>query len=1292
MNDLNFKYLTLSLSLAFGAVLSLQAKEAPKADSPTVVYATAGEIICTPIKGKNPDEEVGTIVMGNMPILQVIDLLRNFSGRVVIPGESLPKTKLNFNSGGKLKRKDAIFALENILALNGVTLRLMDNGFVRAISSKDPDNSGAPLIDNIPEGISSEQIYSKIFKLKYFDSNTAYQRLRSMISIKSRAAILNQPEINSLIVTDSLNNLKRIEQVITLLDQPSESRFELYTFPVNHGTAAALRGSLYQIFRTELNNRLRTSYVSADSRTNKLMVVTHPSNYEFFKKIIEELDQPVAPFTTTEIIKIKEGNYGTIWNTIRGIVRHQQSQFKRQGLISQERGENEDGIGRVTTNGERGTVDSTTETEDTALPAEIATVDSDTGVIMTEDASPELQFSPYIALYSDPSNMAFVVYGTHADIKRMQSLIDKLDIKSAPYVGSEVFKIQYARATDIRNVVEYTVVTQRRNFSRAGIQSGETSSQADAATAGSEQQGFEYSKFVATIADNRNNTILVQGTQQDIKQVKDLIDKLDVESSPLTSNEVIYLKHAEANTLARVVQNIINQQRSLFSRKRALSQSNATENSAPESPEIGFEFSDYAIVNADRRTNALFVYGTKRDIDRVKSIVIDSDIPVEPITDTQVFSLTHTDATQIASLINRVVSGQQRSLRQVRSESRDVANPSTQVESDTTSSSSSSSDSASIVEGQEALQFSNFISITADRRSNSIIVYGTSADIIQIKQLIAKIDIEVAPLTNSKVFLLEHTQARSLYAVLNSVVRGQERALKQVRSSIREIRNVRADDPNLTEAEMSLESLQFSPYVTITPNSRNNSIIIYGTDSDIAQLEVLIKVSDVEIAPKTRSRTFFIRHADANDISTTLTNLIRQQQRVRESESTLTRIFRRDGQSSGDDIDNFSGDETFSGDDNNNISNSGILTETSTDNYSDLFSYDEDLQFSPYVSIVADDRSNSVLAYGTAFDLEQIADLIGQIDNVLPQVKIEVVIAEVILTDDQISGLETFGISYNSTNPNETAISGESPTLSTGSSPAFDGGFALNDFSLNAVFGLAKINNNVKVLSAPTITTTHNRQAQINVGESRPIITSSASSLSSSDLVTRSTIEFRDIGITLKVRPLVSEDGFIQMDVEQIVETVIDTQTIDGNVQPIIGTRRASSFVSVRNEEVIVMGGLQAVDSDDTESEVFGLSKIPIFGSLFQPRSNTTVVRELIIFIRPCIVESAQASELITKEALKNSSVTTEVDNYFSTGKFSGQNRLNTLENEPAEPSQSSEKTASRLIPAVPSTNPSETE
>lgn len=1207
-------------------------------------------IITKPIEGRSETDQVGPIRMSKMTVLQALDLLREFSGRVIVPGEGLPRTELNFNTGTALSRRDAIFAIEHILSLNGVRLRMNDNGMVTALPASHPDRRTVTLITELPEGADSEQIFSKLFSLEFISANTAWHRLRHLTT-PGRSSIHQMTETSHIMVTDTLSNLRRFKEILSVIDAPPETRQELYTFHIKHDSAWNIRTQLIQLARSGLSQRMRETTIYADSRTNLLWVATHPANFDFIQRVVEEFDQEVAPFTTTEVLRIENANFWTLWSMVNGIIRTQQHLFARQRFRSAEATTLEPSARRVGTDGiveELLPTDGTAPEggEDAISAVEIARPDSDPNLVMVEEAMPELQFSPYIAIFADAPNNAIVVYGTQSDIRRMQALIKQVDVRSPPYVTSEVVEIVHAQADDIRNIAQWTIWVQQSTFGRQGFRTGED--RADAGSRAAIEDGFEFSPFVATIANRRNNTLIVQGTQRDIQQIKRLVSQLDVEAAPLTMNEVIFLEHAEAGTLGRVVQNIINFQRNIFARQRMQTQAMREDGTMAqgEAPSLGFEFSQFATINADRRTNALFVFGTRQDIERVRQIVSDADIPVEPLTTTRIFSLTHTDANQTSGLINRLINNQNRALRQVRSETRGVRNPAAAAGED--------AELASLVEGEEALQFSPFISVTPDRRSNSLVVYGTRSDVRQVQELLRDIDIEVAPLTRSEVFLLENTQANSLFSVLNNMIRGQERALRRVRSSIMEVRNIRPDDPDAEVADIALQAMQFSPFVTITPNARNNSIIVFGTNSDIEQLASLIRVSDVKIAPRTQSRTFFIRHATASDVSRTISDLIRQQQRVREREATLTRVFRRDGMMGGEDrMDEGPGDNDGLG---------TLIQETSTRDFADIMSYDEDMQFSPYVSLVADTRSNSVLAYGTAFDLEQVALLIEQVDRVLTQVRIEVVIAEVTLSGDQVSGLESFGINYRNpfdfqagaTVDGDIGLQGRAPGVGSTGNPALDIGMTLSDFSLNSVFRVARQNNLVKVLSAPSITTTHNRQATINVGEARPVITGSASNLASNNLVTRSEIEFRDIGITLRVRPLVSEgeDSFIQMDLEQIVETVIDEQTIDGNVQPIIGTRRANSFVSVRDQEVIVMGGLQSVENTNREGRVAILGDIPIFGGMFRPKSQSQVVRELVIFIQPYIVTSTPRGDIVRRENLEGGLIAPTIEHYLESGRF----------------------------------------
>ena len=1177
-----------------------------------------------------------------MNVLQTIDLLRELSGRVIIPGDSLPVLTLNFNSGGQLARKDAIFAIENLLAMNGVHLRLMDEGFVAVTPSANVERNAPVLLSDWPEARESNQIYSKLFQLQNVSENIAFQRVRNLLSTRNRSGVQRMPEANALLITDTLSNLRRIDELLRVLDQPSSSRHELYTFQIEHGNAVGVRHQLLQVLRSGLASHLSETMIQADTQSNILWLVTHPSNFEFFNKLIQDFDREIIPFTTTEVVPIERGNFWTIWGAVNGIIRAQQLHYRLRSFrprettlpaASRRLTEEDDTQTRALGSGENGDRDT--------LAVQEATPSSDPSAVMLEEADPELQFSPYIALFTDPSNNSIVVYGTRADITRIRALIAQLDIRSAPYINTESIPVVHAEADDLRNIIAWTVATQQRTFRQALISESGRTEQSRSEIEGS----YEFSSFAAVISNRRDNSLLVHGTQQDIDRIRDLVEKLDVESIPLTRNEVVYLEHAEASALGRMVQSIIQFQRVAFARQRTQSQTRTEDQGTPlgDQPSLGFEFSPYAVVNADRRTNALFLYGTAQDIARVRHIVREADIPVEPTTTTRILPLTHTDANQTAAIINRLTAGQSRALAQVRSETRAIRNPAAE---------GADPSSAGMIEGEESLQFSPFISVTPDNRSNSLIVYGTHGDIRQVQALLREVDIEVAPFTRSEVFFLENTQANILFPVLSRVVQEQERSLRRVRSSIMEIRNIRPDDPAGEGVEMAMQGLQFSPYVTITPNNRNNTIIVFGTEGDIQQLARLIEASDIKTAPRTRSRTFSIRHANAPDVARTINVLIAQQQRVREREATLTRVFRRNGDNGQDrDEESPQGEASRFG---------SLVEETSTTSFADMYSFDEDLQFSPYISLVADTRSNSVLAYGTTFDLEQVAHLIEQIDNVLTQVRIEVIIAEVTLSGNQVSGLESFGINYrnplnfqqNATVPGDVGISGTGPGLNRDGRPVLDFGLALNDFSLTSVFRVAQQDNKVKVLSAPSITTSHNQLATINVGEARPVITSLASNLASSNLITRSEIQFRDIGITLRVRPLVGADSFIQMDLEQIVETVIDTQTIDGNVQPIIGTRRAQSFVSVRDREVLVMGGLQSVDSSNREGRVALLGHVPLLGKIFRPKQQGETVRELVIFIQPYVVESRPRNQVLRHENLDQSMIGESVDHFMKQGRF----------------------------------------
>lgn len=295
-------------------------------------------------------------------------------------------------------------------------------------------------------------------------------------------------------------------------------------------------------------------------------------------------------------------------------------------------------------------------------------------------------------------------------------------------------------------------------------------------------------------------------------------------------------------------------------------------------------------------------------------------------------------------------------------------------------------------------------------------------------------------------------------------------------------------------------------------------------------------------------------------------------------------------------------------------------------------------EFSQHVTVVADERGNKVVASGTSADIKQIRKLIEGLDVRLPQVRIEVIITEVKLTDQSQRGLNAFSIGKNYPSAKDAVVTPGTNSFiqdvsmsaiaanGAGSPFVLNGRFFDRPFDMNMVFQQAQTNSNVRILSTPTIVTTHNREASIEVTSQRPIVKDSLSSdkdnsTPANNTSIRSTIEYKDIGIILKVKPLIGLNGTIQLEIDQEISTSTDNANINGILQPIISKRQAKSFVSAQDQEVIILGGLRQNEITNNKGKLFLLGDIPVLGSLlFSPKTKVQSTSELIIFIKPHIM------------------------------------------------------------------------
>ncbi|MAI43649.1 MAG: hypothetical protein CML09_02985, partial [Puniceicoccaceae bacterium] len=209
------------------------------------------------------------------------------------------------------------------------------------------------------------------------------------------------------------------------------------------------------------------------------------------------------------------------------------------------------------------------------------------------------------------------------------------------------------------------------------------------------------------------------------------------------------------------------------------------------------------------------------------------------------------------------------------------------------------------------------------------------------------------------------------------------------------------------------------------------------------------------------------------------------------------------------------------------------------------------------------------------------------------------------------------------------------------------------NFAFDAVLEIAEDDSDVKIISTPSIVVSHNEEGVINVSDSIPIITGSSSTLSSTSTLTnvRSSIEYRDIGLTLEVTPLIGADGSVQMEINQSANQLsLEKSRIDNNDLSIIGKREANSTITVADGQVAVLAGLQQNSINDTQSYFPLIGRMPVLKNILSHKSKRYIRTELILFLRPNIIRDPGQSRDLTKDIIENYEEGETIEGYLEDG------------------------------------------
>ena len=297
----------------------------------------------------------------------------------------------------------------------------------------------------------------------------------------------------------------------------------------------------------------------------------------------------------------------------------------------------------------------------------------------------------------------------------------------------------------------------------------------------------------------------------------------------------------------------------------------------------------------------------------------------------------------------------------------------------------------------------------------------------------------------------------------------------------------------------------------------------------------------------------------------------------------------------------------------------------------------------------ADPASNSLIITAPEPLYKQLRAVIDQLDSRRAQVYIESLIVEVNPSATGDFGIQwqalgtgngtyipaggtNFGTSGNiltGTGQGAMTAIGALAGLGTGANIGLIRNFG-NTFGIAAIARALQTQADTNILSTPNLVTLDNEEARIVVGQNVPFVTGSFTNTGTGTSSPFQTIERKDVGTTLKIKPQIGENGTVRMTIYQESSSIGDVATGTANAGPTTNKRSIESTIVVDDGQIIVLGGLIEDNYTTNRSKVPLLGDIPYLGALFRSESRSRKRSNLMVFLRPTVMRDQASSDRIS--------------------------------------------------------------
>lgn len=420
-----------------------------------------------------------------MDLDEVLKQYSEWTGLAILKAPDVPAVKITLKCPKRLPKREALLAIEGVLGMNGVALVPMGDKFLKVVPIAAARQYGMETGMGVMDKsiTDTDKLVSRIVDLKHIDIAEAQGTIQSLLH--SYGKIMPLERVNCVLITDTAINIKRILEILDVIDQPIETREELRIFPITYAKASEIMGKIEsiladaqardsktQLIRQQLTaSRMpmqpfqppkpgqptpTTSVVDllqpasergiirgkvkmvADDRTNGLIIITRPEHFRFIEKIIKALDCSVEPDVTIKVFSLEYANAKDVVSLLTSLVGASSSGAKPPATAAQQQAQS--AFSSLTSSfGSK-------ESKETRK--------SETGAGESEEIQISGKLSSDVKIIADSRTNALLIMATKKDMAMIEDLLMRIDISLAQ-VLIEVVIIEVELGKDFKMGIDW---------------------------------------------------------------------------------------------------------------------------------------------------------------------------------------------------------------------------------------------------------------------------------------------------------------------------------------------------------------------------------------------------------------------------------------------------------------------------------------------------------------------------------------------------------------------------------------------------------------------------------------------------------------------------------------------------------------------------------------------------------------------------------------------------------------------------------------------------------------------